>query len=394
MPLTASSGVDNPSPSISVVVPTYREAENIDELVHRVTRSLNNLESLFEIIIVDDASHDGTDEAVQRLQGEGHPVRLIECTDERGLSSAVLRGFQEARGDYLVCMDADLSHPPEALPQLLEALRDSGAEMSVGSRYVAGGTTDESWGLFRQLNSRAATWLARPFTRIKDPMAGYFAIPRPVFQRSATWDPVGYKIALEILVKTGCRHVAEVPIHFADRKRGQSKLSLKEQCNYLRHLARLSHFKFRRSVQFLKFSMVGALGAVVDLTCFALFLAAGWTIPPARGVAILLAMLANFFGNEFWTFRPTTGHMFRRLPKFVAACSLGAAVNYGVAIVGSVAFPFCARNPILLAACGIVAGTASNFLLSCRWVFETRKNTIGQSRISTSHISDARSTAE
>ena len=162
------------------------------------------------------------------------------------MSSAVLRGFEEARGEKLVCMDADLSHPPESLPQILEALDDH--EMVVGSRYADGGSVDDDWGFFRSLNSRVATMLARPFTNIKDPLAGFFAIPRSVFRRTSEWDPVGYKIGLEILVKAGCRRVAEVPIHFTDRLRGESKLSLREQLNYLRHLVRLARHKLARAL--------------------------------------------------------------------------------------------------------------------------------------------------
>jgi dolichol-phosphate mannosyltransferase len=234
------------APAISVVVPTYRERENLDELVTRVSDTLDRLELLYEIIVVDDNSRDGTDDEIARLRSDGRSVRLIERQGERGLSSAVLRGFSEARGDYLVCMDADLSHPPEALPELLAAVRTPGVEMAVGSRYVPGASTDEQWGAFRRWNSRIATLLARPFTRLKDPMAGFFAVPRDVFRRTTAWDPLGYKIALEILVKAGCRNVHETPIHFANRRRGQSKLSFREQLNYLRHLVRLATFKWAR----------------------------------------------------------------------------------------------------------------------------------------------------
>ncbi len=361
--------VDVSAPLVSVVVPTFKEAENIDELVHRVSQTLSRVQALFEIIVVDDASHDGTNNRIEHLQREGYPVRLIERLDERGLSSAVLRGFQEARGDLLVCMDADLSHPPEALPQLLHELQRQDTEMVVGSRYVAGGSTDETWGALRKLNSRVATWLARPFTRIKDPMAGYFAVPRRVFQRTSAWDPVGYKIGLEILVKTGCRRIAEVPIHFSDRKRGASKLTFREQCNYLRHLLRLGNFKFRRAFQFGRFAAVGASGAVVDLSVFALFLAMGIGIPVARGMALLLAICWNFAGNELWTFRPAAGSVWIRFQKFVLACGLGAAVSYLTTVLGVAMFPGCQAHPLPLASLGIAVGMVSNYLLSSYWVF-------------------------
>ena len=232
------------APEVSVVIPTYREAENIPQVVPHVVDALRGTGRTFEIIIVDDNSRDGTDRAVQQLAEGGLPVRLVKRTGERGLSSAVIRGFQEAAGEVLVCMDADLSHPLEAIPRLLEALAD-GSDFVIGSRYVPGGSTDGSWSLFRRLNSKVATLLARPFTRARDPMSGFFALPRKVYERAAPLDPVGYKIGLELIVKCGCRRVREVPIHFSERVRGESKLDLRERLRYLLHLKRLAGFKCR-----------------------------------------------------------------------------------------------------------------------------------------------------
>ena len=234
--------------TVAVVVPTYREAENLPELAERVRAALTNWSGCYEVIVVDDDSRDGTDKVVEGLAADGHPVRLITRRGERGLSSAVIRGFQESRADLLVCMDADLSHPPEALPELLAELNQPGTDMAVGSRYVPGASTDQDWGLFRRLNSTVATFLARPFTSIRDPMSGFFALPRQVFERAESLNPIGYKIALELLVKCRCRGVREIPIHFADRKRGQSKLSLKEQLKYVCHLGRLAAFKLRKGM--------------------------------------------------------------------------------------------------------------------------------------------------
>lgn len=230
--------------AISVIVPTYREAENLPELLPRIHAAL---ESPHEIVIVDDDSRDGTEAAVAAQAKAGIPVRLIVRQGERGLSSAVIRGFREATGDVLVCMDADLSHPPEALPRLVAALAEADCEFVIGSRYVAGASTDEDWGLFRWLNSRVATLLARPFTNARDPMAGFFALERETFARAGDLSPIGYKIALELIVKCGIRRVAEVPIHFADRQHGTSKLNFREQLNYLRHLGRLTAWKLQPS---------------------------------------------------------------------------------------------------------------------------------------------------
>jgi len=359
-------------PEVSVVVPTYQERENLQELIARVSGTLDQLELLYEIIVVDDQSGDGTEEEIARLQQAGRAVRLIERRDERGLSSAVLRGFAESRGQYLVCMDADLSHPPEALPELLAPIRAGGAEMVIGSRYVPGGSTDENWGLFRRLNSRVATLLARPFTRLKDPLAGFFALPRTVFQRCADWDPIGYKIGLEILVKSQCKDVAEVPIRFENRRRGASKLSFGEQLNYLRHLLRLGRYKFDLAWQLPMFCTVGASGVAVDLSTYALLLSAKVAIPLARPAAIAVALCWNFLGNDCLTFRqPRTGRL-GRFGRFALACLLGATLNYATALLAPRLWPVLEQHPLPTAAAGILVGTLSNFLASRYWVFARR----------------------
>lgn len=253
---------------VSIVVPTYREVENIPVLVEQVFGALRDAEMPGEMIIVDDDSRDGTVEAVGRLAAE-HPVRLITRTDERGLSSAVLRGFAEAKHDILLCMDADLSHPPRSVPEIVAPIAAGSAEFCIGSRYTAGGSTKDDWGLLRKLNSLGATLLARPLTRASDPMAGFFCLRRDVLGRAeqAGLSPIGYKIALEILIKARCRQVAEVPIDFADRLHGESKLTFGQQVLYLQHLARLYRFRWPVAAPLLVLTSVAvvawAIAAVV-----------------------------------------------------------------------------------------------------------------------------------
>jgi len=234
-----------PKPPVSIIVPTYREAQNIPILTRRVFEALKAADIPAEMIFVDDNSRDGTEAAVAEMARE-YPVRLITRTDERGLSSAVVRGFSEARHDILLYMDADLSHPPESLPEVIAPIADGRADFCIGSRYTAGGKTKEDWGLLRQFNSQVATLLARPLTSIKDPMAGFFCLDRPTHTRAkeAGLNPIGYKIGLEILIKARCKRVTEVPIECSDRLHGKSKLTLRQQIEYLRHLWRLYRFKW------------------------------------------------------------------------------------------------------------------------------------------------------
>lgn len=229
------------TPSVSIIVPTYKEAENLPHLLARIDTVRENASLDLELLIMDDSSPDDTPAVVAR---EARPwVKLIIRTSNRGLSPAVIDGLQAATKDVLLVMDADLSHPPERIPDMLRAL-DEGADFVIGSRYVAGATTDEDWGLFRWINSKVATALARPFTTAKDPMSGFFALRRTRFAEAQALNAIGYKIGLELLVKCACRDVREVPIHFADRQFGESKLNLAEQIRYIRHLGRLFAYKF------------------------------------------------------------------------------------------------------------------------------------------------------
>jgi dolichol-phosphate mannosyltransferase len=350
-------------------VPSYQEAENLPLLVPRITETLAPWPH--EIIIVDDNSKDGTEQIIATLQKQGHAVRLVLRTDERGLSSAVLRGFSEAKGKLLFCMDADLSHPPEAVSHMVEMLERGEAEFVLGSRYVKGGSTDAEWGFFRMLNSKVATMIARPFCRVNDPLAGFFALPRSVLDRAESLNPIGYKIGLELIVKCGCSRIAELPICFRDRHFGESKLSLREQINYLRHVKRLADFKFGVWWQLGQFCIVGASGLAVDLLCYWLLLKAEMTIPLARALAIFVASSWNFVLNRQLSF---AGQRFgkpiiRQYFFWLASTGLGAAMSWSVS-VGLTSFSkLFAYHVFAAALLGIVGGSLSNFLLARYWVF-------------------------
>lgn len=354
----------------SVVVPTYCERENLPLLTERIAAAVSPLGKNYEIIIVDDDSQDGTEETIADLAGKGYPISLILRKDQRGLSSAVLRGFREAQGDMLICMDADLSHPPEAIPELIRSFDDPDIEFVLGSRYVSGASTDSQWGWFRWLNSKVATLLARPFTRAKDPMSGFFAIPREVFAKADTLDPIGYKIALELIVKCRCKNIREIPIHFCDRQFGQSKLNLTEQLRYLKHLKRLSDYKFGRISQLAQFCIVGATGMVVDLMIFYLLLLSSIPLMIARALAIWIAMTWNFALNRRLAFSYSRrGNFLAQYGKFAVSCSLGAVISWLICILLARTITFFADQIFLAAIIGIIAGTLVNFSVSCVWVF-------------------------
>lgn len=227
---------------ISIVVPTYKEAENLPHVTKAIANAFAGRDWQYEILFIDDDSRDGSEEICARLS-ETDPVRIVVRKGERGLATAVIHGIEISAGDIVVVMDADLSHPASAIPEMVERLQTGQSDFVLGSRYVEGGTIHDDWSLFRKLNSIIPSLLARPLCHLEDPMSGFFAIRRSDMPESSLLSPIGYKIALEIFVKGKFQQASEVPIHFADRQYGESKLSLKEQLNFLRHLVRLYAYK-------------------------------------------------------------------------------------------------------------------------------------------------------
>jgi len=230
-------------PSVSIVVPTYKEVENLPLLTERLGKVRQKHHLSLELLIMDDDSQDGTEELVSSMDRDW--ITLVVRKQKRGLSRAVLEGLRLARGDVLVVMDADLSHSPEQIPEMLVAL-EQGADFVMGSRYITGGLTEASWGFFRWLNSRIATIFSRPLTSVKDPMSGFFALPRKTFESACDLNPIGYKIGLELMVKCNLHRIEEIPIHFKDRQFGESKLTLTEQKRFIQHLCRLFIYKYWR----------------------------------------------------------------------------------------------------------------------------------------------------
>lgn len=223
---------------ISLIIPTLNERDAMEKLLPELMSAVVDFPD-FELVVVDDGSTDGTVSFLQ-AQRVTFPIRIIERT-ERGLATAVMRGFNEANGDILCVMDADLSHPPSLLSKLISEVKN-GADIAVGSRRIKGGGVEE-WPLDRKIYSYVSGWLALPLSNgVLDPLSGFFAFRKSVIENVAL-APIGYKILLEILVKGKYHNVAEVPYMFRNRDVGKSKLSTRVAIQYYKHLILLYQYK-------------------------------------------------------------------------------------------------------------------------------------------------------
>ncbi|TAN23109.1 MAG: glycosyltransferase [Acidobacteria bacterium] len=358
---------------VSLVVPTRNERANIEPMVRRTAAALAATGERFELLIVDDASQDGTRQEIRRLQvaaawrsperqradpagnrsphskrptgatraNSGEPpsglgwLRLIERDHDCDLSTAVLTGWRAARGDVLGCMDADLQHPPELLTELLLTLHERHADLVLASRYTAGGALG-AWGKARRLGSRAATGLASlmlpgTLAGITDPMSGFFLVRRHAAALDAL-RPRGYKILLELLARAGPQVVAEVPFRFGQRTAGSSKAGWRPTWCFLRQVASLAAAtgEVRRMISF---GAVGLTGVAVNYLAFWLLHHLTSSTALAAAAASAIAIGNNFLGDEFYTFRdassaaPSVRDRLRRLAHFYTLSLVGLGIN-------------------------------------------------------------------
>jgi dolichol-phosphate mannosyltransferase len=226
---------------ISLVIPTYNEAENIPTIIDKIFDILRHNSLDGEVIIVDDDSPDRTWEIAEKLTTK-YNIKVLRRVNKRGLSSAVIDGFSVAKGDIIGVMDADLSHPPEKIPELLQPIISNKSDIAIGSRYIDGAQI-ESWPLGRKISSRIASLAVRGLTRVRDPMSGFFFFRKGVIE-GIELSPKGFKIGLQIIVKGKYSNTTEVPINFRDRKHGHSKLGFRVVLHDFFHISKLYLIRF------------------------------------------------------------------------------------------------------------------------------------------------------
>lgn len=359
---------------LSIILPTYNEAKNLEEMVRRLTGLLDGkMPSGYEIIVVDDNSPDGTAELALRLTSGYPQLRVMRRVDERGLSTAVIRGWQAARGEILAVIDADLQHPPEVALNL-RAEMERGADLAVASRHVEGGGVSD-WSALRRVLSRAAQLvglliLPEVVGKVSDPMSGYFMVRRSALI-GAELNPLGYKILIEVIARGRCRWIGETPYVFRERVEGESKVSRKVYFDYLRHLLRLRLARLPVN-RFVRFAAAGLSGVVVDMGLLYLLsdpATLHWGLTRSKLIAAEMAIINNFIWNDVWTFRDISSQQskarlrLRRFAKFQLICLAGLALN---TVLLNFQFNVLGMNRYLANAIAIGVVTGWNFYLNLK----------------------------
>lgn len=350
---------------LSIVVPTFNESLNVQELLHRLEATLGA--TRWEIIFVDDDSPDGTAAVVRDIARTDPRVRCLQRIGRRGLSTACIEGMLATSAPIIAVMDADLQHDETVLPKMLAEIELSGADVVIGTRYAPGGGTGD-WNESRRAMSRLATVTSRAILRqpVSDPMSGFFMLQRKVLDSTVRGlSGLGFKILLDILAtaKQKSMRITEVPYRFRDRFAGESKLDEMVIWEYGMLLADKTIGRFV-PVRFLVFSIIGGLGVFVHMAVLTVVLKgleSGFT--KAQYVATGTAMIFNFALNNVLTYRDRRlkgWAWFKGLFSFMIACSIGAFANVGIAT-----YLFENRTQWMLAAlAGVLVGAVWNYAVT------------------------------
>jgi dolichol-phosphate mannosyltransferase len=324
-----------PSYELAVIVPTFNEVDNVGLILERLDSALQGIPA--EIIFVDDWSADGTAARIADLAAYRPDVRVIRRWQRHGLSSAVIEGMMATMAPVVAVIDGDGQHDETLLPRLFETIDQGDADVAIGSRYCADGSTG-CWDAKRVRFSRAATGLAQLALRapVKDPMSGFFAIRRETVEALLPrLSGRGFKILFDLLSSSPKPlQIAELPYRFRSREAGESKLGPGIVLDYAVMVAdRL----IRRAMpsRFAMYAAVGTLGLGVHLVMLRLALSTGATFAKAQTIAVLVAILFNFVGNNAVTFRDRRligRRLWIGLATFYAACGLGALGDIGMGI--------------------------------------------------------------
>lgn len=370
---------------LSVVIPTYKERNNVENVVNILSGLLDKtIPGNYELIVVDDDSPDRTWEVAENLIPDYPQLRVMRRQEERGLSSAVIRGWQGARGSILGVIDGDLQHPPEVLIQLWQKI-EQGADLAVASRHVEGGGVS-SWSVIRRFLSRGAQVLGLVILpevvgRVSDPMSGYFMVRRNAIANT-TLNPIGYKILLEVIGRGQIGEIGEAGYIFRERTEGESKVTWKQYVDYIQHLIRLRLStgrigKISQKVnfpvgRFLRFGAVGLSGVFVDMLILYLLSDPTTLALPLTRSKILageIAIFNNFLWNDAWTFADVSIQQkgwkprIKRFIKFNVVCLAGLVLNV---LVLNLVFNYLIPNRYIANFIAIAVATIWNFWVNLK----------------------------
>jgi dolichol-phosphate mannosyltransferase len=374
---------------VSIIIPTYNESQNILKILKSIKDNLpKNI--IAQTIVVDDNSPDGTgkivDDYLKNLKKiTDYTIEIIHRKAKDGLGSAILKGIQQAKGDTIIVMDCDFSHPPQIIPKLIESIKKYQYDIAVASRYIKGGKI-QGWSLKRKMMSKFATIIAKKGLGIdaKDPMSGFFAFKKNII-KELTIDAIGYKILLEILVKTKGVNIKEIPYTFQNREIGSSKLGIKTIIDYYKSVWKLYRYgkpvekqEKRSSVKFLskaaRFYTVGASGFAVNYLISLLFtggISEMWYLH-ANIMGIIASITTNFILNKAWTFGDMDFRIKKTISqygKFAMFSSVGAMVQLGMVYLlvdsAEISYPLALILAVMTAAFG-------NFVLNKKWTFKEK----------------------
>lgn len=359
-------------PELAVIVPTYQEAAMVDEVVRRVEAVLLGID--WELIFVDDDSPDGTSDRVRAIARQDPRVRLVQRIGRRGLSSACIEGMLSTSAPFLAVMDGDLQHDETLLPRMLDVIKAENLDIVVGSRYVSGGGMGE-WNARRQSMSRFATRIGRHLIHadLQDPMSGFFLVRATVIQGCVRrLSGVGFKILLDIFAEAEQPlRFRELPFTFRPREAGSSKLDNAVLWEYLLMLTQKLIGPVI-PVRFIAFSAIGGLGVFVHMAVLwpMLTLLGPGAFLIGQTAATLVAMTSNFFLNNILTYRDMRlrgRQLIWGWLSFVAACSVGALANVGIA---NYLFQGGHSGWFLSALAGILVGAVWNYAVTAVYTWK------------------------
>jgi dolichol-phosphate mannosyltransferase len=362
---------------VVIILPTYNERGNIAALLSALQGEFRRLRHDMQVLVVDDNSPDGTATLVREAKQSQPNVHLI-CGEKAGLGAAYIRGMEyairELHADVVFEMDADFSHNPADVPRLLAALEE-GADFVIGSRHVKGGSIPAEWSMWRKLNSAGGNWVARYIAGlygIRDCTAGFRAIRASILRQidfsALRVKGYAFQVALLHQAVTLGAVVREVPVHFIDRKLGQSKLGLADIVEFVLNAWWI---RLRALRTFIRFALVGASGTLVNLGVFTAALHGGLNKYVSSAAAIEVSIVWNFFLNNYWTFKERRTRDRTRIKglkyNLVSLATLG--VSFATFSAMSLWVP---RAPLQFdQLVGIIPAVLVNYFLNSYWTFRS-----------------------